>query len=68
MVRRFVPWMTLVLALSFVLSANAGGAESNPSWERGWKRILAAAKKEGEVRLWGDQEITHPDIVAGDSR
>jgi iron(III) transport system substrate-binding protein len=29
-----------------------------------WGKIIAAAKKEGEVRLWGDQEITHPDIIA----
>jgi iron(III) transport system substrate-binding protein len=33
-----------------------------------WEKVLAAAKQEGEVRLWGDQEITHPDIVAGFSK
>ena len=39
-------------------------AEPNPPWQAEWERTVQAAKKEGEVRLWGDQEITHPDIVA----
>jgi iron(III) transport system substrate-binding protein len=68
MVTPFIRWMTWVLALSLVLSANARGAESRQPWQQEWERILAAAKREGEVRLWGDQEITHPDIVAAFSR
>jgi len=39
-------------------------AESKLAWQVNWEKIVAAARKEGEVRLWGDQEITHPDIVA----
>ncbi len=46
------------------LAAIAGAAESKPSWQREWEKILDGAKKEGEVRLWGEQEITHPDIIA----
>jgi iron(III) transport system substrate-binding protein len=42
----------------------AGAADARPGWQAEWEEVLAAAKKEGEVRLWGDQEITHPDIVA----
>ncbi len=38
-------------------------AESKPPWQAEWDKIVAGAKKEGEVRLWGDQEITHLDIV-----
>ena len=38
--------------------------DSKPSWQREWEKILDGAKKEGEVRLWGEQEITHPDIIA----
>src|SRR5438876_4390537 len=67
-VRRFVPLATLVLALSFVLLAKAVGAESKQPWQQEWEKVTAGAKKEGEVRLWGDQEITHPDIVAAFSR
>jgi len=59
---------TLVLALSFVLLAKADGAESKQPWQQEWEKVTAGAKEEGEVRLWGDQEITHPDIVAAFSR
>jgi iron(III) transport system substrate-binding protein len=42
----------------------ASAAESKLSWQRDGEKILDGAKKEGEVRLWGEQEITHPDIIA----
>ncbi len=54
--------LTLIALLSF--TAIAGAAESKPSWQREWEKVLDGAKKEGEVRLWGEQEITHPDILA----
>lgn len=52
----------LVLMMNF--AAVAGAAESKPAWQREWEKIVEGAKKEGEVRLWGEQEITHPDIIA----
>jgi len=64
MLRRLVSLITVVVALNFVLPAKADGAESKQPWQAEWEKIIAAAKKEGEVRLWGDQEITHPDIIA----
>ncbi|OGQ78102.1 MAG: hypothetical protein A3F90_05245 [Deltaproteobacteria bacterium RIFCSPLOWO2_12_FULL_60_19] len=49
--------------LAFVVSwSRAEAAEAKPG--AAWEGVVAAAKKEGEVRLWGDMEITHPDIVA----
>jgi len=62
--------MVVVMRLSLLLFALlqsfgfSHAAESKPAWQVDWEKIVAAAKKEGEVRLWGDQEITHPDIVA----
>jgi iron(III) transport system substrate-binding protein len=54
-------WIVLLL----MISANpTQGAESKAGWRQEWDKILNAAKTEGEVRLWGDQEITHPDIIA----
>lgn len=47
------------------LAAVASAADSRPAWQREWEKILEDAKREGEVRLWGEQEITHPDIIAG---
>ena len=42
-----------------------------PQWQRrslagnrSGSGVLAGANKEGAVSLWGDAEITHPDIVA----
>jgi iron(III) transport system substrate-binding protein len=64
MLSLLVSLINLVAALSFALPATAYGAESKPPWQQEWDKIIAAAKKEGEVRLWGDQEITHPDIIA----
>ena len=62
MVKRLSALLTLLVTLSLVVSA--GAAESKQSWQREWEKILEGAKKEGEVRLWGEQEITHPDIIA----
>ena len=47
--------LLLVIMQSLSLSH---GAESKPAWQVDWEKSLAAAKREGEVRLWGDQEIT----------
>ncbi len=55
----------LLLVLEFALCAYpAKAADSGSAWQAEWERTVAGAKKEGEVRLWGDAEITHPDIVA----
>jgi len=48
----------LALVLSWLATE---AAEVKPG--AAWEGVVAAAKKEGEVRLWGDMEITHPDIV-----
>lgn len=45
-------------------AAIATAAEQRAAWQREWEKIIEGAKKEGEVRLWGEQEITHPDIIA----
>jgi iron(III) transport system substrate-binding protein len=63
--------MVVVMRLGFllfgILLQSFGfclAADLKPGWQAEWDKIVAGAKKEGEVRLWGDQEITHPDIVA----
>jgi ABC-type Fe3+ transport system substrate-binding protein len=62
-VKRAVLFIALILMLALTVGATA--AEQKSAWQREWEKILDGAKKEGEVRLWGDQEITHPDIIAG---
>jgi iron(III) transport system substrate-binding protein len=62
-VKQAVLFIAITLMLALIVVANA--AEQKSAWQREWEKILDGAKKEGEVRLWGDQEITHPDIIAG---
>jgi ABC-type glycerol-3-phosphate transport system substrate-binding protein len=63
-------WLWVILSAAGPLRevTSAGAAEAKPAAQTAWDKMLAAAKKEGEVRLWGDQEITHPEIVAAFSR
>ena len=64
MSRCFVSSIFVTFSLTFAFYGNLTGAEPKPGGQTEWEKVVAAAKKEGEVRLWGDQEITHPDIVA----
>jgi hypothetical protein len=61
-------FMTRLLAIILMCATIVGAAEFKPASQTDWEKIIAAAKKEGEVRLWGNQEITHPDIVTVFSR
>ena len=62
---KFPPCRLLIVTLAFLsLIGRAGAAETKPPWQHEWEKILEGAKKEGEVRLWGEQEITHSDIIA----
>ncbi len=60
--KRSGQFIIITLVLGLIGVANA--AESKPNWQREWEKVLQGAKREGEVRLWGEQEITHPDIIA----
>src|SRR5689334_23484772 len=55
----------ILAALLFAFTAStAHAADAKPDAKAAWEKTVAAGKKEGEVRIWGDLEITHPDIVA----
>ena len=61
----FRPYSFLFVTLALLsLIGRAGAAETKAPSQRDWDKILEGAKKEGEVRLWGEQEITHADIIA----
>jgi iron(III) transport system substrate-binding protein len=55
--------LKLVVAVTLLFAGVAHSAESS-KWKEEWQRVVEAAKKEGQVSLYGGQEITHPDIVA----
>ena len=51
--------------VSFLLSLSAQVfAVQAPRWQEEWQRTIEAAKKEGQLSLYGGQEITHPEILA----
>ncbi|HEX9272692.1 MAG TPA: extracellular solute-binding protein [Candidatus Binatia bacterium] len=56
--------LAVIVILWLLFASLSQSAESKPASQTDWEKAIVAAKKEGEVRLWGDQEITHPDIVA----
>ncbi len=63
--RRQRQWIANVVASwIFLVVALADSAEL-PKWKGEWTRVIEAAKQEGQLSLYGGQEITHPDIIAG---
>ncbi|MGE5062264.1 MAG: hypothetical protein ACM3N3_23745, partial [Betaproteobacteria bacterium] len=59
-------WIASIVTTSWMLFfvALANSAEQ-PNWKQDWTRVIEAAKQEGQLSLYGGQEITHPDIIAG---
>ena len=57
-------WALAVLTFLATLPAIAPAADF-PKWKEDWSRVIEAAKQEGQLSLYGGQEITHPDIIAG---
>ena len=52
-----------MLAFLITIMSTVSAAEP-PKWKEEWQRVVEAAKKEGQVSLYGGQEIAHPDIIA----
>src|SRR5438034_7621838 len=52
-------------ALLLVVRSMASGMPGEPpKWKEEWQKTIEAAKKDGQLSLYGGQEITHPDILA----
>jgi hypothetical protein len=62
--RKLSVYTLLLLSLMTARIIPAAVAAEKPGWQAEWDKAIAGAKKEGAVYLWGDMEITHPDIVA----
>src|SRR5262249_45785623 len=57
-----LPFVILLLVTSI------GFAAENPKRQTDWQRTIEGAKKEGQLSLYGGQEITHPDIIVAFSK
>lgn len=54
----------LVLTISISVFLAIADADEPPRWQSEWQKTIEAAKKEGQLSLYGGQEITHPEIIA----
>ena len=61
--RRIQNLKLVVAVVTLMVGAGASAGET-PRWKEEWQRVVEAAKKEGQVSLYGGQEITHPEIIA----
>jgi ABC-type Fe3+ transport system substrate-binding protein len=64
LLRKIAISVLVLLSLASARTTRAATAAEKHAWQTDWERTVAGAKKEGAVSLWGDMEITHPDIVA----
>ena len=64
LLERIVLSTLLLVGLHAARGTQLATAAEKPGWQAEWERVLAGARKEGAVSLWGDMEITHPEIVS----
>ncbi len=55
---------SLIFASLLIIYTSVASAGEAPKWKEEWQRTIDGAKKEGQVSLYGGQEITHPEIIA----
>ncbi len=59
--------MVALLSLRWVCSFVALAGEAG-GWKAQWEMTVEAAKREGQLTVYGGQEITHPEILAAFNR
>jgi iron(III) transport system substrate-binding protein len=64
LLKRIALFTLLLAGLYAARAAQLATAAEKPGWQAEWERVLAGARKEGAVSLWGDAEITHPEILS----
>ena len=65
-----IAWVirNLLVAISTFVFVSFGSAAESPKWQAEWQKTIDGAKKEGQLSLYGGQEITHPDITSAFSK
>jgi len=67
--KRHMPRLVLLaLALLRLGPDSLTAGEMKSAWQAELEKTAQAARREGEIRLWGDMEITHPEITAAFTR
>lgn len=57
---RYKWFVSITIASLLLLGLSHNGWTS---WKEDWERTLEAARKEGQLMLYGDNQISHPDII-----
>jgi len=52
-----------ILVFALLTSIFFFGVEANAAWQEEWERTVKAAKQEGQLRIWGGEEVSHPTII-----
>jgi iron(III) transport system substrate-binding protein len=52
-----------IYAFAWLLALSTFAAGDGGEWRARWDQTVAAAKKEGQLCIYGGEEITHPEII-----
>jgi iron(III) transport system substrate-binding protein len=52
-----------ICAFAWSLASSTFAASDSGEWRARWDQTVAAAKKEGQLSIYGGEEITHPEII-----
>ena len=61
-------WVIGQLVFLFHLVSPIQAQQTGSSWKAKWDKTLQAAKKEGQINIYGGEEINHPVILEGFSK
>jgi iron(III) transport system substrate-binding protein len=63
------PWVEVILvALLILFNLRTAQAGEGEGWRAEWGKTLEAAKREGQLMLYGGMEIAHPEILEAFNR
>ena len=54
----------MIFAFTWSLASSVFAAGETGDWRARWQQTVSAAKKEGQLSIYGGEEITHPEIIA----
>lgn len=53
----------VIFAFAWSLASSVFAADEMSDWQARWQQTVSAAKKEGQLSIYGGEEITHPEII-----
>jgi iron(III) transport system substrate-binding protein len=53
----------MIFAFAWSLASSVFAAGETSDWRARWQQTVSAAKKEGQLSIYGGEEITHPEII-----